>query len=448
MTSVANGRFDAYRNATRHTSSALRKLSLAAFFAAGILPHTGTGAHAASFVSLYDFKGGNDGAAPYGALVADKNGVLYGTTAFGGKFGSGTVFSLTHASGNMWTHKVIYNFTGGSDGAYPMAGVIVDPANGALYGTASSGGLSNSNCSGCGTVFKLAPNAKKTGWVIKVIYSFKGGNKDGSLPLARLLMDSKGVFYGTASTGGPKRFGAVFGLTPKSKGAYAYAILHFFSGGADGGTPNAGLIFDTVGGALLGTTSKEGTKSGQCSQDGRGCGTFFRLTKSGNKWSQSFIYRFKGKKDGMEPSGPLVFIGKNLYGTTRLGGTGGQGSVFTIMPGNASHTAWTEQLLYSFKAGTDGKGPMGVIAHTNNHLFGLTESGGNAGGPVHGGTLFELIPSKKGNSWTEVVRHRFTGGADGADPQGTLLLDAGVLYGTGNDGGNGSDSGSFFKYLP
>jgi hypothetical protein len=106
-------------------------------------------------------------------------------------------------------------------------------------------------------------------------------------------------------------------------------------------------------------------------------------------------------------------------------------------------------LIYSFKTvATDGKGPMGVTAHTNGHLFGLTERGGNAGGAVFGGTLYELTPPATGVLWTETVRHRFTGGADGADSQGTLLRRGAIFYGTGNDGGDASSSGTFFKYVP
>lgn len=450
MTCEARGQStDEHRRTPVCGARNLRRLFVAALIGAGVLFVGNAGANAATFTSLYRFKGGIDGAAPYGALVSDSNGVFYGTTAFGGKFGKGTVFSLTHVSGNVWTHKVIYNFNVAPDGANPYAGVIIDPNTGALFGTTGAGGVSNANCSGCGTVFKLTPNAGKTAWTEQVLYRFKGGLNDGALPMARLLRNGSGVLFGTTSSGGgTKNFGTVFSLTP-SGANYTEAVLHKFSGGPDGGVvPTAGLIFDTVGGALLGTATRGGIATGQCSQDGRGCGSVFRLTHSAMGWGIQTLYRFKATNDGMEPSGPLVFIGNNLYGSTRLGGLHGQGSSFKLTPSNAAHTLWTENLIYSFKAGTDGKGPMGVTANTNGHLFGLTEGGGNAGGAVFGGTLFELTPPATGALWTETVRHRFTGGVDGADPQGTLMLRAGVFYGEGNDGGDASSSGSFFKYVP
>jgi uncharacterized repeat protein (TIGR03803 family) len=428
--------------------SGVRRLSRAALIAAGMMMSGSIGANAATFTSLYKFKGAADGAAPYGELVPDSKGILYGTTAFGGALGRGTVFSLTHVNGNVWKHKVLYSFQGEPDGANPYAGVIIDPKTGVLFGTTGSGGVNNANCSGCGTVFKLTPNAAKTVWTETVLYRFKGGANDGSLPQARLLLKSNGVLYGTTTSGGPKQFGTAFSLTPKGA-LYVETIIHKFTGGADGGvTPNAGLIFDKVGGALLGIASRGGTATGQCSQDGRGCGSVFRLTFTAMGWALQTIYKFKASNDGMEPSGPLAFIGNYLYGSTRLGGLHGQGSVFKLTPHNAAHTLWSGGLIYSFKAGIDGKGPMGVTANTNGHLFGLTEGGGNAGGAVFGGTLYELTPPASGVLWTETVRHRFTGGADGADSQGTLLLNGGVFYGTGNDGGDASSSGTFFKYLP
>ena len=245
-----------------------RNTALAALLSLGTLAAADVGAQAA-FVTLYDFKGGNDGANPYGALVADSNGVLYGTTAYGGTSHMGTVFSLTHVNGSVWQHKVIYSFNGSPDGANPSAGVIIDPKTGALYGTTSSGGVSNGNCSGCGTAFKLTPNATKTVWSETVIYRFKGGANDGALPMARLLEDGDGILYGTTTAGGSKNLGTVFSLTPRTSGVGTYipAILHIFAGGAEGGVPNPGLIFDKVGTALLGTTSRNGVMTGQCSQD-------------------------------------------------------------------------------------------------------------------------------------------------------------------------------------
>jgi uncharacterized repeat protein (TIGR03803 family) len=415
-------------------------VSLAAFVVASVFAAGSISAQAATFATDYKFLGGNDGASPHGGLVADGDGVLYGTTANGGPTFAGTVYSLTKKPAGGWTHKVIYTFKGAPDGAGPSVGLTVDPASGALFGVTQNGGASAAGIMENGIVFKLTPNPMKTKWTETVIHRFKFS--DGSHPTGRLLLDKDGALYGMAQFGGTKSFGTVFSLKPNPAGtAYKFTLLHSFAGGAEGGKPNGGLIFDTVGGALLGTTGFEGTKTGQCSQDSRGCGTVFRITKSGTFKS---IYRFKGANDGMEPTGELVLLGNNLYGATRRGGTKFQGSVFKLKPSNAVHTVWTESLIYSFKAGNDGKGPMGVTARPNGQLYGATEGGGAAGE----GTLFKLTPPLSGDVWTETVLHRFTGGADGGEPQGTLLLEGAKFYGTTSVGGGASGSGSVFETTP
>jgi uncharacterized repeat protein (TIGR03803 family) len=133
----------------------------------------------------------------------DSAGYLYGTTRLGtvGGIGYGTVFKLS-ASGSGYT--ILYSFTGGSDGAQPVARLIMDGA-GNLYGTTSLGG-SSSNCyNGCGTVFKLST----AGGDHTILHSFTGGS-DGANPTAGLIMDSAGNLYGTATNGGGPDFGNVF----------------------------------------------------------------------------------------------------------------------------------------------------------------------------------------------------------------------------------------------
>jgi uncharacterized repeat protein (TIGR03803 family) len=170
--------------------------------------------------------------------------------------------------------------------------------------------------------------------------------------------------------------------------------------------------------------------------------------KTSVPWSKLTLRTFLGqsKTDGMEPIGQLVLSGNTLYGATRLGGAHGQGSVFRMVAKNTAHTSWSEGVIYSFNAGLDGKGPQGVTLRSG-HLFGLTEGGGDAGGPVFGGTLFELLPS--GTGFVERIRHRFTGGTDGSTPQGTLMLSkTGTLFGLTYEGGGASSSGAFFQYVP
>jgi len=144
---------------------------------------------------LYSFKGANDGASPV-AIILDAKGNIYGTTNQGGGssecvYGCGTVFKLDTTG----KETILHRFTGGADGASPyLAGVIQD-AEGNLYGTTSEGG--NTSCSkGCGVVFELSKACKES-----ILYSFTGGS-DGAYPLAGLIRDAGGNLYGTASSGG------------------------------------------------------------------------------------------------------------------------------------------------------------------------------------------------------------------------------------------------------
>jgi uncharacterized repeat protein (TIGR03803 family) len=186
---------------------------------------------------LYTFTGGVDGALPYCILIQDTKGNFYGTTLGGGSIGGGTVFEVTPAG----KEKVLYNFSGGADGAQPYGGVIRD-AKGNLYGTTSIGGKF-----GAGTVFRVTPSGKE-----KVLFNFSGG-ADGGTPFAALVQDAKGNLYGTTFSGGQFTEGTVFKVTLAGK----ETVLHSFTAGADGAIPFGGLIIDAKGN-LYGTTLEGG----------------------------------------------------------------------------------------------------------------------------------------------------------------------------------------------
>lgn len=261
---------------------------------------------------LHSFSSLNqDGYAPYSALVMDKQGNLYGTTAFGGTnyggecsgTGCGTVFTL----GTSGVEEVIHNFDGYDDGAYPFAKLIIDGA-GNLYGTTAVGGSQD-----LGVAFQL-----KTSGAIR-IFDFRA-NKGGSDPAAGLVRDAAGNFYGTTSRS-PQNWGTVFKLTKSGK----YAVLHTFMSGADGATPYGDLLLGDDGN-LYGTTSY----GGSCSQYSGGCGTVFAITSDG---TEKVLYSFAGGADGAFPSAGLVQDSAgNLYGTTGSGGTFNFGTVFKITP--------------------------------------------------------------------------------------------------------------------
>ncbi len=170
---------------------------------------------------LHEFGGSGDGAFPSSGLAIGSSGVLYGVTNQGGTGvcaghkGCGTVYSLTppETAGGKWTEEILYSFQGGNDGALP-SGVAVG-TDGVLYGTTTYGGsgaCSDGGRTGCGTVFALTPpGTAGWAWTETVIYSFSGGTGDGALPRAGVTIGSDGTLYGTTEYGGA---GACTGLFP------------------------------------------------------------------------------------------------------------------------------------------------------------------------------------------------------------------------------------------
>jgi uncharacterized repeat protein (TIGR03803 family) len=142
-----------------------------------------------------------NGAAPYGSVVFDRAGNLYSTTSYGGANDRGTVIRLTPSAGGRWKKETIYSLKGGSDGAFPFAGLIFDKA-GHLYGATREGGGTQD----AGAVFELSPNAGGT-WSERILYSFctQKNCSDGSTPDARLTFDPAGNLYGTTYYGGLAR---------------------------------------------------------------------------------------------------------------------------------------------------------------------------------------------------------------------------------------------------
>jgi uncharacterized repeat protein (TIGR03803 family) len=263
----------------------------------------------------------------------------------------------------------------------------------------------------------------------KVLHSFTGG--DGSIPYPAVIFDAKGNLYGTTALGGASGAGAVFELIP-SNGKWTEKVLHSFNG-QDGAEPFASLIFDAKGN-LYGTTEAGGAN---------GDGTVFELTSSKGSWTETTLYNFNGQ-DGNEPEGGVVFDAKgNLYGTTTLGGTYDDGTVFEL---TSSGGKWTERVLHNFNpSGKDALFPeASVVFDSNGNLYGTTYGGGANGA----GTVFELTPTSKG-AWTAKVLHSFNlNGKDGIVPEAALIFDAkGNLYGTTSAGGTNNE-GTVFELTP
>ena len=345
----------------------LRRFSILLGFALMLLVTPGLQAAARERV-LYRFSGGSDGAFPSSNLVMDASGNFYGTASHGGNTsdctgtvpGCGVVFDLTSVNGK-WQENVLYAFQGGEDGLEPSGNLVFDAA-GNIYGTTYGGGTGTACTAipGCGTVFELSPNGDGS-WTETVLYSFQDGG-DGALPEG-LTIDASGNLYGANITGATE-FGAVFELSPPRQ--------------------------------------------------------------KGGKWKETTLYSFQAFE--IQPNPGLVFDGKgNLYGSwdQLYSCYPGCGDVFELTP---SGKRWTETDLFAFAGGGDGGEPMaGVIVDSKGNLYGTGAEGGN-----NWGVAFELKFSD--GKWAEVILHNFcdqNNCADGAAPEAPLVFDqAGNLYGT------------------
>jgi uncharacterized repeat protein (TIGR03803 family) len=390
-----------------------------------------------------------------------------------------TVGLATIPSGSAQTYTVLHTFTGGTDGGFPNGGLIQD-SDGNLYGTTGYGGSFNN-----GTVFKLNHNGR-----FKVLHSFGAGGAGGANPSAGLARDSAGTLYGVTAAGGTSNQGTVFKLPKKGK----FSVLYSFSGGLDGSTPAAPLIFDPAGN-LYGTTYLGGSPN--CNQYRyTDFGTVFELTTTGH---EKVLHRFSSqRKNGDFPSASLLRdVAGNLYSTTYVGGPGGAGTAFELDPagheiilhafsgsdgalptsgliqdaaGNFYGTTASgdgffgaifrldpqgnETVLHVFTDVNDGTVPLGVIMDSASNLYGTTYAGGKNNGTVcydgEGcGVVFKLDPSGQ-----ETMLYSFRGGTDGWSPRGGLIMDAaGNLYGTTGLGGAHSQvcpggCGVVFKITP
>ncbi|HXM21088.1 MAG TPA: choice-of-anchor tandem repeat GloVer-containing protein [Terriglobales bacterium] len=320
--------------------------------------------------TLYSFTGGKDGANLFDGVILDSSGNLYGTAAYGGRSGCngayqgcGVVFKLTPVSGGKWKESTLYSFTGGKDGGNPYGGLIFDVV-GNLYGTTGSGGVG-----GYGTVFKLAPVSGGR-WKESTLQSFTGG-KDGAFPeglifdaagnlygatggqdwlvfkltrtsghkwretvihhfalggpsysVGHLIFDATGNLYGMTNFGGAHSYGTVYKLTPMSDGRWKASVIHAFGKFKDGAGPTGSLVFDAAGN-LYGTTGSGGVHEN---------GAVFKLMPTtGGGWKESLLYSFTVGNDGGAPEGGVILDNAgNLYGTTFRGGAHSVGVVFEL----------------------------------------------------------------------------------------------------------------------
>jgi uncharacterized repeat protein (TIGR03803 family) len=244
-----------------------------------------------------------EGTDPYGGLVQDSSGNLYGTCGKGGTLAGGTVFRLDTV-GHL---TVLHQFAGSPDGASPIASLLL--LNGNLFGTTAGGGAYNQ-----GTIFRLTISTGKT----TVLYSFSGG-ADGGSPSSALTGDGLGNVYGTTRDGGSGAAfgnGVVFALNLATR---HFSIVHTFSG-PDGMAPYGCLVRDSTGN-LYGTTTQGGASN---------LGTVFVIDPTG---TLTTLHDFTGGADGATPYAGVARDAKgHLYGAASASGTFGFGTIFEISP--------------------------------------------------------------------------------------------------------------------
>ena len=344
---------------------------------------------------LYSFQAGADGSNPVARVIFGPDGSLYGTTETGGTSGyctggCGTVFNLkpqfTACKSALcpWQETILRRFTTGGD--LPQSEVAFNGAN--LYGTAYYGGGlpgGGGSCNPCGNVYELSPSGGS--WIETVLFSFTGYSygDDGAYPVGGVSFDSQGRVLGTNTAYGECGFGTIFLLTDSASG-WGERLLHDFCGGADGAVPMASMIEDSAG-------NYYGTTRGALPGYGTQAGSVFTLQSDGHGgWTYASLHSFPGYGSG--PAGSLVLDSAgNLYGTTTGGGlggcqpVGGCGTIFELSP--AGNGQWTATTLYEFTGGSDGWAPFSnLILDSNGNFYGTTSAGGANGY----GAIFKFTP--------------------------------------------------------
>jgi uncharacterized repeat protein (TIGR03803 family) len=357
-----------------------------------------------------------DGAHPECELVLSGN-TLYGTAPIGSATGDGTVFGV-NTNGTPFTN--LYNFTVPALNAneteyinfdgFGVGNGLVGSGN-PFYGIASQGGTN-----GFGTVFAVSTNGFAT------LHTFTG--KDGSGPVTPLILSGE-TLYGTTASGGSSGNGTIFAINTNGLN---FANLYNFSAetsnslghltNSDGATPLGVLVLE--GNTLYGTANAGGLD---------GYGAIFALNLNDGHFTN--LYSFTGGNDGANPQAGLILSDATLYGTAVFGGTNGAGSIFAINTNDLSF-----KNLYSFSSSindspnADGANPLGPLTLAGGTLFGTAVYGGTKAG----GTVFAIGTNGTGFA----IMHEFTGGNDGENPAGGLLLANNTFYGTASGGGTGT----------
>ena len=355
-------------------------------------------AQAGSLATIFSFPATSTtfGRGP-GAGLTELDGVLYGTTEWGGSNQAGSVFSIDPDGTNFQT---LYSFGAKADGfAYrPEAPVTIVGSR--IYGTTHFGG---------GAQEGIAYAMDLSGVNFKLLHTFV--TQTGSYPQSGLTMVN-GVLYGSAPEKTLFNNGALYSIDA----AGFYNVVHTFldSVSHDGNHPSSALL--QVGSQLYGTADYGGLQGG---------GTLFSMNPDGSAFTVLHNFALQGL-----PSAGLTLVGSRLYGTTR-NGSSGFGNIYSLNLDGSDF-----QVLHSFAA-SEGTFPNGLTA-VGSRLYGTTQSGAS----FNGGSLFSLNLDGSDFQVEHVFHNSLT---EGERPFGNLLLLGSTLYGTTSAGG-ATDSGTIFTY--
>jgi uncharacterized repeat protein (TIGR03803 family) len=400
---------------------------------------------ASGFRILHNFRD-DQGLHPQ-TVIFGADGNIYGVTILGGPNNSdGTIYELTPDPAGGWRETKVFGFS--REGIYPNPPTF--DAAGNIYGTTEIGPDDS-----CGSVFELSLNAAGH-WEETILHSLSCD--EGLYPESALVRDSAGNLYGTAWGGGAYGKGSVFELSSTAAGGWTFQVIHSFSG-PDGVAIQDAVVIDASGnvyGTALCGGSSTAVRSWEVTPDcggATGDGTVWELSpQSDGSWKETTLYSFMGGDDGANPStqGRLTFdAAGNLYGGTNNGGKYGYGTVFELSP--SADGTWTETLLHTFD-GKDGIAPSGgLIFDAAGNLYGETFGpgnymGGGGGGETGGQLVYELTPNLDG-TWSETVLHRFDNPASSGPSMGLIFDAVGNLYGTTAVGGT-YNNGTVFEITP
>lgn len=312
----------------------------------------------------------------------------------------------------------LYSFTGDTDGAYPDAPLVYNPADLALWGITSGGG-SDFASYGCGTIFRMVGvEGSGGGYLYEQVYQFPGDTPGLCYPNS-LTVTASGLVYGTTWDG------AVFQVLPAGTGWTANVLYTFNS--TDG--PLGVLV--TSKGALIGVTQQGG---------GQWCGDVFELRQGATAWQESELYRFKPDPapDGCNPLGKLTAHNGALFGVTTTGPDYNHGTVFML---SSSQGSFGLTVLHTFSS-SEGYPVDGVTFGPDGTLYGIT----NGGGTNNRGFVYALQPPDSG-SYSVIDNLSFGNGGGAAR---LIATKAGVLYGVTNGTNTGTklDYARVFSLLP